>query len=137
MAIVVPAVTARIRDIVIDALHPASLARFWAATLAGYQVRAYEQVEIDRLASEGFTPETDPSVAVDGPGPTLFFQKIFQKLDSAHRERNRMHLDIVGTARSEEVERLCELGASVRDTRDSYTVMLDPEGNSFCVKDPD
>ena len=36
-----------------------------------------------------------------------------------------------------EVARLRGLGATVRDERDGYTVMQDPEGNEFCVRDPD
>ena len=64
----------RLRDIVIDAREPARLARFWAEALDGYAVREYDDAELHRLAAQGLTPETDPSVAVDGPGPTLFFQ---------------------------------------------------------------
>ena len=54
----------RIRDIVIDALEPPVLARFWEAALDGYAIRAYDAEEIDRLASIGRTPETDPSIAL-------------------------------------------------------------------------
>ena len=60
---------ARISEIVIDALHPAALARFWAAALDGYAVRPYDAAEVARLAAMGRTPETDPQVAVDGPAP--------------------------------------------------------------------
>jgi hypothetical protein len=122
---------ARIREIVIDATRPATLARFWAAALDGYAVRAYDAAEIARLASIGRTVETDPSVAVDGPGPTLFFQENAQP----KRARNRVHLDLRGGPRGEEVRRLCALGARVRDEHASFTVMLDPEGNEFCVQD--
>ena len=58
---------ADISDIVFDSLHPASLAVFWAAVLDGYAIREYDALEIERLAGLGFTPETDPAVAVDGP----------------------------------------------------------------------
>jgi hypothetical protein len=34
-----------------------------------------------------------------------------------------------------EIARLTALGATVRDMHDTYTVMLDPEGNAFCVFD--
>jgi hypothetical protein len=130
----------RIRDIVIDARHPASLARFWAEALDGYAVRAYDTAEIERLAELGLTPETDPTVAVDGPGPTIFVQQ----MSEPKRARNRVHLDLVGLENREiEVGRLCALGARVRDPLDArgprhdHTVMLDPEGNEFCVRDPD
>jgi len=127
------AATARIREIVIDALNPAALARFWAAALEGYSVRAYDEAEIARLAGIGRTPETDPAVALDGPGPTIFLQKSA----APKTDRNRVHLDLVGVARPTEVERLCGLGATVRDEHDTFTVLRDPEGNEFCVLDPE
>ncbi len=123
---------AQIKEIVIDAAHPPALARFWAAVLDGYEVREYDAAEIGRLASLGLTPETDPTVAVDGDGPTLFFQKH----GAAKVGRNRIHFDLRCTNRAAEVQRLQGLGASVRDVHASYTVMLDPEGNEFCVQDP-
>jgi len=123
---------ARIHEIVIDSVNPPALARFWAAALDGYAVRPYDEAEIARLAARGRTPETDPSVAVDGPGPVLFLQEVALPKTG----RNRLHLDLVGGPRVEEVARLRALGASVRDEHDSYTVMQDPEGNEFCVVDP-
>jgi hypothetical protein len=122
---------ARLREIVIDAANPAALARFWAAALDGYAVRSYDARELARLAALGRTPATDPSVAVDGPGPTLFFQESA----TPKRERNRIHLDLRGASRPEEVRRLCALGARVRDERATFSVLLDPEGNEFCVQD--
>ena len=125
---------ARLRDIVIDCAHPASLARFWAEVLDGYEVRAYDDEEIARLARLGLTPETDPAVAVDGPGPTLWLQL----KPEPKTTRNRVHLDVAPAAsREAEVARLCAVGATVRDVHDDHTVMLDPEGNEFCVRDPD
>lgn len=122
---------AQIKEIVIDALNPSTLARFWADALDDYNVRPYDAAEIARLASLGLTPESDPSVALDGDGPTLFFQKSQQ----AKVGRNRVHLDLVCEPRRDEVARLVRLGATVRDVHPTYTVMLDPEGNEFCVQD--
>ncbi len=124
---------ARIRDIVVDAVRPAALARFWAEVLDGYQIRSYEAAELERLSGLGLTPETDPAVAVDGPGPTLWFQQAPER----KRTRNRVHLDLVGADRGTEVARLCALGASVRDEHGDHSVLQDPEGNEFCVLDPD
>lgn len=123
---------ATLQEIVIDALNPAALARFWAAALDDYALRPYDSAEIVRLARLGLTPETDPSVALDGAGPTLFFQKSAQRKSG----RNRIHLDLRCAARAEEVARLVLLGASVRDVHATFTVMLDPEGNEFCVQEP-
>jgi hypothetical protein len=121
---------ARLKEIVVDARDPPRLARFWAAALDGYAVRAYDAAEIARLAALGLTPETDPAVAVDGPGPTLFFQ-----LSERAEGQGPLHLDLAGGPRAAEVARLEALGATVRDVRERHTVMLDPEGNRFCVQD--
>ena len=67
-------VRTRLKDIVIDARHPAALARFWA-TVLGYHVRPYEQDDLAFLASIGRTPDSDPAVAIDPPdgvtGPSV------------------------------------------------------------------
>ncbi|MGW4827069.1 VOC family protein [Amycolatopsis japonica] len=69
---------ARLRDVVFDCRHPASLARFWAAALDGYEVAPYDEEELDRLRSLGFSgPEEDPSVLVEAAsGPRLFFNLV-------------------------------------------------------------
>jgi len=120
---------AKFSYLVFDAQNPAALARFWATTLDGYAVRAYDEAEIERLAALGLTPETDPSVMVDGPGPTL----CFQKMPGRTTGRNRLHLDLAGADRGREVERLCALGARVREEHGDHTTLLDPEDNPFCV----
>lgn len=121
-----------IRDIVIDSQNPAQHARFWAEALEGYDIRPYDEAEIARLAELGLTPETDPTVMVDGPGPTLCFQQMPGRVEG----RNRWHLDLVGEPREAEVRRLCGLGASLREVRGGWSTLLDPEGNPFCVLDP-
>lgn len=122
---------ARLRDIVIDCASPATLAKFWAAAVDGYRIRPYDDPEIARLAALGHTPETDPTVAIDGPGPTFFLQR----WDGGFAERSRLHLDLVANDRADEVDRLCGLGARVREVREELTILLDPEGNAFCILD--
>lgn len=123
---------ARLREIVFDCERAPALARFWAAALDGYAVRPYDAAEIARLAARGLTPESDPTVLVDGPGPLLCFQQV----DGRGLERGRVHLDVVAADRRREVERLRALGASVQREAEAYTVMADPEGNRFCVAEP-
>jgi hypothetical protein len=123
---------ARIKEIVVDALDPPALARFWASALDDYAVRPYDATDLADLARRGLTPDTDPSVALDGGGPTIFFQLTRQSKVG----RNRIHLDLRCESRDAEVGRLQRLGASVRDVHEKYTVMLDPEGNEFCVQKP-
>ena len=121
-----------LKDIVIDCRRAPRLARFWAGFFDGYAVRAYDEAEIARLASLGLSPESDPNVAVDGPGPTLFFQEV-PELKVA---KNRLHLDIEVRDRPTEVARLTADGATVIAQFDTWTVLLDPEGNEFCLTDP-
>ena len=121
----------KLREIVFDADHPAALARFWVEVLDGYAIRPYDDAEIARLAALGFTPETDPTVMVDGPGPIL----CFQVMPGERHARNRVHLDISVPDRRAAVTRLVGLGASIARELDGCTVMRDPEGNNFCVVD--
>jgi len=120
-------------ELVIDSLHPARLARFWAEALDGYRVRPYDDAELARLAALGLDPESDPSVAVDGDGPTLWFQQSAVP----KTQRNRLHLDIRCEDRAREAARLISLGARIRDEHSVHTVMLDPEGNEFCLVSSD
>jgi hypothetical protein len=122
---------ARLKEIVIDADVPASLARFWAQITDGYAVRPYDEQEIARLAAMGLTPETDPTVMVDGSGPTL----CFQKRRGPRPERNRVHLDLSSPQRAAEVERAIALGATFWRSEANYTTLRDPEGNQFCIID--
>ncbi len=121
----------RLSEIVIDADHPASLARFWAAAVDGYAVRPYDEAETARLAAKGLTPETDPYVLVDGPGPII----CCQKREVPRLERNRIHLDLATRDRPAEVARLIGLGATLWFEEANFTVLRDPEGNQFCVAD--
>lgn len=123
---------AALREIVFDCEHPSALARFWAAALDGYSIRPYDAAEIARLAARGLTPDTDPTVLVDGPGPVLCFQQV----DARGAARGRVHVDVIAADRPREIERLCALGASFEREAEGYTVLCDPEGNRFCVADP-
>ncbi|WP_186419493.1 VOC family protein [Bosea sp. CS1GBMeth4] len=120
---------ATLKEIVIDCDVPSRVARFWAAALDDFQLRPYDDAEIARLAALGLTPETDPSVMLDGPALTLCFH-----LRTGPRpERNRIHFDIQAADRSAEVMRLTALGATLLREAEQYTVLRDPEGNQFCV----
>jgi predicted enzyme related to lactoylglutathione lyase len=133
----------RIDAVVFDCQDAAPLARFWAAAL-GWSVAPYDQEELDRLAERGIEdPEDDPSVMVippeeAGEHPVLFFTEVPEPKLS----KNRVHLDIVARGTLEpEVERLESLGGILRNWAEengsSWAVMLDPEGNEFCVMPPE
>ncbi|MCP5183250.1 MAG: VOC family protein [Pseudomonadales bacterium] len=120
-------------EIVIDSKCPYRLAHFWAAALPGYEVRPYDEDEIARLAALGLTRETDTSVPIDSiDKPTVWFQKS----DDLTTSRNRIHFDLKFGNRHAEVTRLLALGATVLKERVDHIVMLDPEGNQFCLFDP-
>ncbi|TDC99721.1 VOC family protein [Nonomuraea deserti] len=121
---------AKLRDVVVDCRHPASLARFWAATLDGYAVAPYDEAELARLRANGVDdPEDDPTVLVEGGPPRLWFQHVPE-----HKVvKNRLHLDLDADDPDAEIDRLTGLGATVVATRDDWVVMADPEGNEFCV----
>ncbi len=139
-------------QIVIDAVSPAVLSEFWSVAL-GYQLDdpppGFETWP-EALAASGLPPERwdDASAIVDphGPGPRVFFQKVPER----KQVKNRLHLD-VGVGRGikdpqerwetvmTHVERLVGVGGTVVEERhgewgDRWTVMLDPEGNEFCVQ---
>lgn len=120
---------ARLKEIVIDCDVPSRVARFWAAVLDDFQLRPYDETEIARLAAFGLTPETDPSVMLDGPSLTL----CFHLRTGPRTERNRIHFDVEAADRAAEVARLTALGATILREAGQYTVLRDPEGNQFCV----
>ena len=132
----------RIDAVVLDCRDAAPLARFWAAALE-WRVAPYDEEELARLASKGiFDPEDDPTVMVEPPDdsdlPVIFLVEVPE--DKV--VKNRMHLDLqVGEELETEVERLEGLGASIRNWAEGdggmWCVMLDPEGNEFCVMPPD
>lgn len=119
--------------IVLDCRHAAKLARFWEAAL-GWQIRAYEEAEVARLAALGLTPETDPMVAIDSPDGSLVF--FVQEVPEPRTAKNRMHVDIRLRDQAH-LDELLRLGATVLAEHDGWRVMADPEGNEFCVTLPD
>jgi Glyoxalase-like domain len=120
-----------LHDVVFDCRHPASLARFWASVLDGYEVAPYDEAELERLRSKGiFDTEDDPMVLVErpgGPGPRYLFQLV----PEPKVVKNRLHLDLRGDDPAAELRRLVGLGARVLDEQATWVVLADPEGNEF------
>ncbi len=103
-----------------DCSDPRRMADFWCAALG------YEMDDID---------ESD-AVIVDPAG--VGWSVLFQIVPEGKSVKNRLHLDLRSeTSMAEEVERLQGLGATefrfVEEGGSFWTVMLDPEGNEFCV----
>jgi len=104
----------------IDCADPRRVAEFWAAVLG------YEVAEIEDDASW----IRDPA----GRGWPLLFLVV----PEGKTVKNRLHLDLRPTdSMAKEVERATALGATtyryVEEHGSFWTVMLDPEGNEFCV----
>lgn len=122
-----------LRDLVIDAEHPASLARFWAAALDDYAIAPYDDAEIARLAANGILDvEDDPSVLLerlDGRPPRI----IVQLVPEGKSVKNRVHIDLDAGDHEAELARLVGLGARVVAEFEGHTTLVDPQGNEFCV----
>lgn len=104
----------------IDCADPMLMATFWARTL-GFDVA-------DTEPDGAFV--RDPSGKTKG----LFFQTV----PEPKTVKDRIHLDVRPTgSMAAEVARVKELGATEQgrvDVEGSFwTIMLDPEGNEFCV----
>ncbi len=126
---------ARIRDLTFDSPHPASIARFWAAALDGYDVAPYDEAERERLRGLGIDDvEDDPGVVVepaDGKPPRLYFQLV----PESKVVKNRVHIDLATDDRAAEIARLVGLGARVIAEYDDWSTLADPDGNEFCLSD--
>ena len=128
----------RIESVVFDCRDAAPLARFWAAAL-GWSVAPYDEEELERLASKGiYDPEDDPSVMVEPPDDTDLPVLFFTEVPEDKVVKNRVHVDLAADLSLEdEVQRLEGLGAEVRnwaeDDGSVWCVMVDPQGNEFCV----
>lgn len=122
---------ARLTQLVVDSRAPAVLARFWASALDDFEIRAYDDAEIARLASIGRTPATDPCVILNGPT----FEVCFQEVVELPSDKRALHLDISTPQRALERDRLLSLGATTVAELDRHTWMRDPEGNDFCITD--
>jgi Glyoxalase-like domain len=127
---------AKIRDVVFDSRHPASIARFWAAALDDYKVAPYDDAELERLRRQGISdPEDDPTVLVEpdpGGAPRVWFQRV----PETRIGKNRVHLDLVSADADAETERLTGLGARVLARYPGWITLADPEGNEFCIQRP-
>ncbi len=111
--------------VIFDCHDPRAEAEFWARVLVS---------EVSERNPDEFQVR-DP---VTGGG-SLYFMKVPEPKAS----KNRLHLDLLtGESMDAEVSRLVAAGAELVDVRedppslsnpDRWAVLLDPEGNEFCV----
>lgn len=87
----------------------------------------------------GYAPvmESDDFVALAAPDKRGVRGLLFWKVPEPKTAKNRMHVDLASRNPDEEIDRLVSLGATRLERRQgndrSWTVMLDPEGNEFCI----
>jgi Glyoxalase-like domain len=116
-------VATRLVHLVVDAVRPARLARFWAAAL-GWEI------------ATGVWPR-----GYRYPDPVAL-PLVFVPVPEAKAGKNRIHLDLATESaahQAAEVERLVGLGAVRTDVGQgpvSWTVLADPEGSEFRVLSP-
>ena len=110
-----------LENLVIDAVEPQRLGRFWEAALGS-----------QRLTDEPEGLETRLTVA---GGPVL--DLCFQRVPEPPAEPPRLHMDLSGgTRQAEVVGLLLGLGARHLDIGQQgvpWVVLADPEGNPCCV----
>ena len=113
----------QVASITVDCDDPHRLGGFWSALLGVAVVEVGEEyVELAKLA--------------DG-APNLLFIKV----PEAKASKNRLHLDLVVPDVKAAVDAAIDVGASRAEGELGgpfpWTVMLDPEGNEFCLCPPD
>ena len=118
---------------VIDAVEPVRLARFWAAAL-GWEMESEmtaDGSEVANVLPAGYSypdPVAQALVLLPVPEPK--------------QAKNRVHLNLATQSaahQAAEVDRLLGLGAVPADVGQGdvpWRVLADPEGNEFCVLDP-
>jgi Glyoxalase-like domain len=107
-----------IKSVTFDCADPLVVAEFWAEALGS---------NVD----EDSTPDKAWVEPAGWGGPSLWFQRV----PEGKVAKNRQHFDlrVVGDIPSE-VRRLTELGARLLRDDHGLIVMVDPEGNEFCVE---
>ncbi len=130
-----------LRSIVFDCLDPERMLDFWSQA-TGYEVsanrcdhrpglRTFEDgaffVNGERFRAMGLNPQVEDGVVFE-----LVPGLAFVPTDEPKRVKNRLHLDLWTNDAEAHRDRLLALGATVQRW-DTDHVMLDPEGNEFCV----
>ncbi|MET7712467.1 VOC family protein [Streptomyces sp. NPDC005407] len=116
--------------VIIKALAPAAVGRFWAEALDWH---AY---------TPGVTTYVGPAGGLVWPHPVVVGIDVIPVPEAKTTEKNRVHLDLATRSEAHQAElvaRLKALGATPADVGQGevpWTVLADPEGNEFCVLEP-
>ncbi|MDW4905380.1 VOC family protein [Streptomyces sp. ADMS] len=105
-------------QVIVNAADPAALGRWWADALGWAVV------------------DDSPEEYEIRPAPDRMPGLLFVRVPEAKSVKNRLHLDFRPDDRQAEVDRLLALGArhvDIGQGEQSWTTLVDPEGNEFCV----
>ena len=136
-------------QVAVDTADALTLADWWAETL-GWAVEETDEAFIDRMFAEGYAGEGDVvvrhgrrvwkgSAAIQHPDDTGPERRriIFQDVPEHKVVKNRVHLDFqtpdADAARAELERRGARYVRTGSQGPHHWHVMLDPEGNEFCV----
>jgi len=113
-------VSAFVKYIAFDCVDPRRQAAFWAE-VTGYQI----------------VTDGDDFAALAAPDHRGVRGLLFWRVPEPKTAKSRMHVDLATKDPDTEIDRLVALGATKVEARQgngaSWTVMLDPEGNEFCI----
>jgi predicted enzyme related to lactoylglutathione lyase len=109
-----------IKYVTFDCVDPRRLSAFWSEVT-------------------GYAPSTQGGdfAALAAPNERGIRGILFWQVPEPKTTKSRMHIDLASKEPEAEIERLVGLGATMVEQREgngtSWTVMLDPEGNEFCI----
>jgi predicted enzyme related to lactoylglutathione lyase len=107
-------------ELVIDCREPLPLAQFYASLIGGEAV------------------DRDPDWALVEPADDTGLRIGFQRVPESKQVKNRVHLDVLapdleaGTAAAVAIGARRQ-GEVVREEDGAFQILLDPEGNEFCL----
>ena len=118
--------TVQLIALAIDAVAPNELARFWARALR-WNARDADGVGVELV-----------------PTDATSFHVVFRPVAHDKAGQNRIHFDLTTTSlddRNDTVAHFLAIGARHidigQDPSDTHVVLADPEGNEFCIIEPD
>lgn len=110
--------------ITIDCAEPRELAEFWMRAL---ELEVAFDADGEYMMLRSAANAAQPYVSL-------------QKVPEEKAGKNRVHIDFSTDDPDGEIARLVALGAVAREKHEvpglTWTVLLDPEGNEFCVGSP-
>ena len=118
--------TVQLVALAFNAIAPNELARFWAHALR-WSIREAEGVDVELV-----------------PTDTTSFGVLFRAVPSEKVGQNRIHFDLTTTSLDGQHDTVAEIlaigGRHIdigQDPNDTHVVLADPEGNEFCIIEPD